>query len=343
VTIVADLIPSDPKSIRYTSQWAGAHHVYNPINDTDQHLFEEETFDVMWKLSEPGSEAEECFLRVPQSEHFFVPRPQPEPLEKMPNFRTLKPEELIPGAIAGATFTTVTIDVPIYLNYLLMKFCGLGGRILRGSLMHINPLLEGGTKLFSGGGVHDPLPEALIVCTGISSRFLGGVEDKDVYPIRGQTVLIRAPWVRFGRTEYLDDSGACTYIIPRRSTDVIVGGTRVPNDWFPVPRPETTQDILERALKLCPELAPPEIRANRLPTVDDLLPHVIAEGCGLRPARKGGIRLELEWVDGAKVKRAGQIPVIHNYGHGGYGYQASWGCANRVLALIDGAFATAGK
>lgn len=101
-----------------------------------------------------------------------------------------------------------------------MKFCGLGGRILRGSLMHINPLLEGGTKLFSGGGIHDPLPEALIVCTGISSRFLGGVEDKDVYPIRGQTVLIRAPWVRFGRTEYLDDSGACTYIIPRRSSDV---------------------------------------------------------------------------------------------------------------------------
>lgn len=101
-----------------------------------------------------------------------------------------------------------------------MKFCGLGGRILRGSLMHINPLLEGGTKLFSGGGIHDPLPEALIVCTGISSRFLGGVEDKNVYPIRGQTVLIRAPWVRFGRTEYLDDSGACTYIIPRRSSDV---------------------------------------------------------------------------------------------------------------------------
>lgn len=48
-------------------------------------VFEEQTFDVMWKLSEPGSEAEECFLRVPQTEFFFVPRPQPEPLEKMPN------------------------------------------------------------------------------------------------------------------------------------------------------------------------------------------------------------------------------------------------------------------
>lgn len=124
---------------------------------------------------------------------------------------------------------------------------------------------------------------------------------------------------------------------------MIVGGTRVPNDWYPVPRPETTQDILERALKLCPELAPPEVRAIRAPTVDDLLPHVITEGCGLRPARKGGFRLELEWVDGAKVKRTGRIPVVHNYGHGGYGYQASWGCAKRVLELIDGAFSLVGK
>jgi hypothetical protein len=40
-----------------------------------------------------------------------------------------------------------------------------------------------------------------------------------VYPIRGQVVLIRAPWVRFGRTKSETD-GTWTYIIPRRSGDV---------------------------------------------------------------------------------------------------------------------------
>ncbi|KAF9057156.1 D-aspartate oxidase [Panaeolus papilionaceus] len=343
VSIVADIIPSDPKSIRYTSRWAGAHHVYNPINETKQHAYEKETFDVMWKLSAPGSDAEESFLRVTQTEYFYVEREKPDPLEQMPNYKPIPKEKLPPGCLSGCTFTTVTIDTPIYLNYLLMRFLANGGRILRGSIMHINQVLEGGTRLFSGGSPHDPLPDAVINCTGIGARFLGGVEDKAVYPIRGQTVLIRAPWVRFGRTETLTGDGAFTYIIPRRSSDVIVGGTRSVDDWHPRPRPETTMDILERGLKLCPELAPPDIRAVREPTVEDLLRHKVGEGCGLRPARKGGVRLEVEWKDGKQVHRDGRIPVIHNYGHGGYGYQASWGCATQVLLLLGDALSASPK
>ena len=140
----------------------------------------------------------------------------------MLQFRYLNPDELIPGAKSGLTFSTVTIDVPIYLNYLLTRFLAKGGRILRGSILHISQVLEGGTGLFPGGNKLDPLPAAVIVCVGIGARFLGGVEDKDVYPIRGQTVLIRAPWVRFGKGEYLDENGGVTYIIPRRSSDVLV-------------------------------------------------------------------------------------------------------------------------
>jgi hypothetical protein len=34
-------------------------------------------------------------------------------------------------------------------------------------------------------------------------------------------------------------------------------------------------------------------------------------------SRKGGIRVELEkWSNG--------VPVVHNYGHAGAGYQSSW-------------------
>lgn len=112
------------------------------------------------------------------------------------------------------TFTTITIDTPIYLNHLLAAFLNEGGRILRGSVIHIYQVLEGGTSIFPGGSNVDPKPDALIVCVGLGARFLGGVEDKGVYPVRGQTVIVRAPWVRFGI-----DSKA-TYIIPRRSGDV---------------------------------------------------------------------------------------------------------------------------
>lgn len=79
-----------------------------------------------------------------------------------------------------------------------------------------------------------------------------------------------------------------------------------------MPRPETTLEILQRVFLICPQLVPPQIRAEREPRVEDLLPLVIEEGCGLRPARKGGIRLQVEWFD--NINRAGKIPVVYNYG-----------------------------
>jgi D-aspartate oxidase/D-amino-acid oxidase len=338
VTVVSEIVPGDPSSIKYTSRWAGAHHIYNSFEDAKFHDLEKTTFDIMWDMSKPGSDAEECFLRNPHKLYHRDATADVHMFEKMPNFRRLPKSELIPNTVLGVSFTTVSIDVPIYLNYLLTRFLGNGGRVLRGSVQHINQIIEGGTSLFSGGDVNDHPPDAVIVAVGLGARFLGGVEDKAMYPVRGQTVLVRAPWVRFGKTE-ITESGLLTYIIPRRSGDVIVGGTRVADDWYPMPRPEITQDILERGFALCPELASPDIRVERKPTIDDVLPHIISVGCGFRPARKGGIRLEVEWTEG--VGGRGRVPVIHNYGHDGYGYQTSLGCAIKVAELLEQALATA--
>lgn len=76
-------------------------------------------------------------------------------------------------------------------------------------------------------------------------------------------------------------------------------------------RPEITTDILTRGLALCPELAPPEILAQRAPTVDDLRPLISQVGVGLRPMREGGIRLDFELMDSPSK---GRIPVVYNYG-----------------------------
>ena len=81
---------------------------------------------------------------------------------------------------------------------------------------------------------------------------------------------------------------------------------------YPAARPETTEDILQRCLAFCPELAPPEIRAQRTPTIDDLRPLILEVGVGLRPARKGGLRLEVEWLDVPMA--SGKVPLIFNYG-----------------------------
>ncbi|KAH6887871.1 D-amino-acid oxidase [Coprinopsis sp. MPI-PUGE-AT-0042] len=337
VLILASILPSDPKSIEYTSQWAGAHHVFSKRDATDSHhKLEQATFDIMWKLSEPGSVTEECFLRVHQTEYYLPGAPDIPTLQSMPDFKLLPEDELIPGAKFGTSFTTITIDTPIYLNYLLSSFLAQGGKVLRGAVQHINQVIEGGGLIFSGGTSIGPSaepPAAVINCTGMGARFLGGVEDKKMYPIRGQTVLIRAPWVRFGRTIYKDETGAITYVIPRRSSDVIVGGTRGENDWYPKPREEITDDILRRGLELCPELASPDVRIVRQPTIEDLRHLVVGVGCGLRPAREGGVRLETEWTEG--VSSRGRVPIIHNYGHGGSGFQASWGSANVALELLE--------
>jgi len=71
-----------------------------------------------------------------------------------------------------------------------------------------------------------------VVCAGLGARFIGGIEDKDVYPIRGQTVIIHAPWVDKMLTKmYPEEEMSAAYIIPRKSGDVVLGGIFYDNDW----------------------------------------------------------------------------------------------------------------
>jgi hypothetical protein len=79
-----------------------------------------------------------------------------------------------------------------------------------------------------------------------------------------------------------------------------------------LPRAETTRDIIERVLDMTQEVAPPGVRdSSRKPTVEDVLPLILEEGCGFRPSRKGGIRLEGEIRE---VKNGKKAVVVHNYG-----------------------------
>ncbi|KAF6744708.1 D-amino-acid oxidase [Ephemerocybe angulata] len=309
VSILAEALPTDPKTVKCASHWAGAHHCSNELWSA----LDRETFAEMWKLSESEAEG-------------YGRWETPSPLEHMPE---------------GDVFNTFTIDVPVYLNYLLARFLSKGGRVVRGSVQHIAQIAESGRGF--GFAPSPAPPAAIVVCAGLGARFLGGVEDANVYPVRGQTVLVRAPWIKHGKTLSGLDAEAYTYVIPRRSGLVTLGGTLEPDDWNPAPRPETTRSILEHALRLAPELVPPHLRragadAAAAPCVEDVLPFVVEEGCELRPARKGGVRLEAGSVKVPLTDRT--IPVVYSYGYAGDGYMSSIGSARVALELLEKALSS---
>jgi D-amino-acid oxidase len=152
-------------------------------------------------------------------------------------------------------------------------------------------------------GLDEALDEAPVVvnATGLAAGRLCG--DPDVYPARGQIVLVRNPGVEVSvRAE--GDPG--TYVHPR-SGDIVCGGTFEAGQWDLTPSPRVRDAILERARRLVPEIAGAE---------------VVGEKVGLRPCRRGGPRVAVEGR------------VVHAYGHGGAGMTLSWGTADEVTRLV---------
>lgn len=150
-------------------------------------------------------------------------------------------------------------------------------------------------------------------CSALGSLSLTDVKDTNLYPTRGQTVLVAEPSTPIPRMYFrsakrIDPTTA--YVFPRPlGGGVILGGSRQDNDWGADIDMELAQVIMKRCCDLCPELG----------RVEDL--KIISHGAGLRPSRKGGPRVELErrneWGQG-------KVGVVHCYGHSGAGFQASW-------------------
>ena len=137
-------------------------------------------------------------------------------------FREIPSEELPSGAKAGISLTSVSINTQIYLPYLQSQLIALGATFIRQHLSHIR---EAYTLI-------DPPPSAVINATGILASTLGGVEDKDVYPTRGQTILVRNKCSKmyFRSLERLEEEPA--YIIPRPfGGGTILGGCRQHGNW----------------------------------------------------------------------------------------------------------------
>lgn len=144
--------------------------------------------------------------------------------------------------------------------------------------------------------------------------------DKTVIPARGQIVVVRnTPGAMFTVSGTDDGDDEVSYIMQRAAGGgTVLGGTYQKGNWESQPCPNTAVRIMKRAVELCPELTGGK-------GIEGL--SVIRHGVGLRPLREGGVRIERERIGGTEV--------VHNYGHGGWGYQGSYGCAMGAKELVD--------
>jgi D-amino-acid oxidase len=145
----------------------------------------------------------------------------------------------------------------------------------------------------------------IVNCSGYGSRMM--VPDSKVESHRGQVVVVES----IGNAPAFVLDEPLTYVIPRER-DCVFGGANQENSDSTATDQALTEQIMERCTRMA-----------RLPS----RPRIVTEPVGLRPARKGGVRLE------AARSKNGRL-VIHNYGHGGCGISLSWGCAVKVLDLI---------
>jgi len=151
--------------------------------------------------------------------------------------------------------------------------------------------------------------DIIVNCTGLGSRQL--VNDLEIYPVRGQVVIVKAPWVKHA-FDYDTKDNVLTYVYPR-ANDVVLGGTADVGNWSTEVDPLVSKAIMERCCAYIPGLSMAE---------------VVKEVVGLRPSRNE-IRLE---VDETILKKS---TVVHNYGHGGQGVAFFRGCALETLSLVE--------
>ena len=150
--------------------------------------------------------------------------------------------------------------------------------------------------------------DVVVNCTGLGAKEL--VNDCTLVPYFGQTVTLAAPWIKHFILMHHQDEEKVTLVVPRVN-DVVLGGVALRGRTPAVADPELSDSIIANVVKLVPSLS----HGRRM-----------EEWAGLRPCRST-IRLEKE------TKPSGTI--IHNYGHGGNGYNYSWGCAEDVCKMVD--------
>ncbi|CDK26610.1 unnamed protein product [Kuraishia capsulata CBS 1993] len=316
VTIIAKHLPGD-LSIEYTSPWAGANWSSFATKDNVvvQNLDKAAYLKFLHlaeRVPESGIIVRECmnYDSVAKIQGKTKDQYTPWYSSFVEDFKELPLEDLPEEVGYAYSFKTVVISTSIYLNYLLNKCVQNGVVLKRKVLNHIDESFS----LHSTG----LRVEVVVNCSGLLSAKLGGVKDPNVFPIRGQTMLVENVMDRQFSYDYRDPEHPedIFYVMPRREGGSIVGGCFIPNSDSDEIDHEQANRMKAMAMRWCPDLV--DQKKGNPPNLN-----VLKYQVGLRPGRKGGYRIEAEGN------------VVHNYGHGGAGYQSSYGSAEKAIQLIE--------
>ncbi|OCL13599.1 FAD dependent oxidoreductase [Glonium stellatum] len=323
VTVVAKHMPGD-YDIEYASPWAGANYLPVGVPGTNLQRFERDTWPELHRICTEVAEAgihfqDTLIYKREKDVHTSTGEWLNELCKKdawfrdiLPNFRILPASELPPGIDSATAFTSVCINTAIYLPWLVGQCVKAGVIIKRAIVSHV---AEAASLHHTGE------PAGVVVnCTGLSAGKLGGVEDPTVFPARGQIVIVRNdPGVMSTISGTDDGPDEATYIMQRAvGGGTILGGCLQKGSWESQPDPNLALRIMKRCVDLCPQLTGGK-------GIEAL--SIIRHGVGLRPMRKDGPRVEKEKI--------ANVWVVHNYGHGGYGYQSSYGSAAAAEKLVE--------
>ncbi|WOO83412.1 D-amino-acid oxidase [Vanrija pseudolonga] len=352
VAIVARDLPEDLTSTGFASPWAGCNWQSFEEAGTPEAEWDAITFK---KLSVVARDHPDLCKLIP----FVVVSDDPnEPLpwfsSLVPNCRKVDatPDAPLPGGFPTSIhFDSYILHAPNYLQHLAKGLRDRGVPIIRRRLASLDEAYD----LPETGSV-----DLIVNALALGNRSLIGVEDDKMYPAGGQTVLVKAPLVNtcvMSVDKVFDPApgksgpapiSEMAYIIPRPGPEgtVILGGTYNRDNHSVLPDLGTAERILKDCYALEPLLAGPNGKSWR-----DI--EIVSHNVGLRPARQGGVRLEVEQreVGGpavgtyshlsprSRAPRRRKVAVVHAYGPGGKGYQSSIGLAEKAADLVIGQLA----
>ncbi|KAJ3481578.1 hypothetical protein NLI96_g7568 [Meripilus lineatus] len=313
VTIVARDLPEDI-SQAFASPWAGANWAPRGPYDPRIYKMEYTTFNKFWNMGALG-----LTCNVP-SRIYFTKEVDVKTIwykNLVRNFRVLSPEEVPCPFKGGISYSTITVNPQKYLPWLKADLTSRGVLFVRQQIHNIDDAAE----LAGPNGI-------VFNATGLGARSLIGVEDPKVYPVRGQTITVLAPDVKqcvaWPVLESPAPNGDTAYMIPRPAPHghVLLGGTYQEDNWDTSIDFNIARRIWKRATELVPALNTEKTK-------------IISHNVGLRPARKGGPRIELEWLKLPVVKQSLEDIRLKTSTYSGSGYQCSWGAAEEAVELLS--------
>jgi D-amino-acid oxidase len=217
------------------------------------------------------------------------------------------------GVVDAYGHSAPMIDTDIYMDWLLAQVTAAGCTVVRGRIS--GNLRERETDLRCLFGA-----DCIVNCTGLGAA---GLCDDDMYPLRGALIRVHNDGRSMPRVttahcvahDLASTEQDMVFIVPRGEDMLLIGGMTEPDEWgldIGLDNYAPVGDMMARCQEFLPVL-----RSAEIDTEDPVR-------VGLRPFRKGNVRLEIE--PGTRI--------IHNYGHGGSGVTFSWGCAIEAAEMV---------